>query len=113
MMSEQEYKEAVRSMRNRTTRMDREGDYWTDDEKEKLRFIFNSGEGITDIAIQLQRSEPAVMQQIEKMDLYQRKENPQRRRSGFREARCLCEACRMDAAACPRSKGDPADREGM
>ena len=37
MMTDMNYREAVQSMRNRTTRLDREGDYWNDDEKEKLR----------------------------------------------------------------------------
>ena len=101
MINDTNYREAVQSMRNRTTRLDREGDYWTDDEKEKLRFLFNNGEGIKEIAIQLQRSEPAVMQQIEKMDLYNRKENPRRCRSAPKMPHCLCEDCQLDRAFCP------------
>ncbi len=34
MMTDTNYRETVQSMRNRTTRLDREGDYWNDDEKE-------------------------------------------------------------------------------
>ena len=30
MMNDTNYRETVQSMRNRTTRMDREGDYWTE-----------------------------------------------------------------------------------
>ena len=54
-------------MRNRTVRMDREGDYWTEEEKVQLVKLFREGEVITAIAIRLQRTEPAIMQQIEKM----------------------------------------------
>ena len=68
-MSEVEYKEAVKNMRNRTTRMDREGDYWTDDEKRELERLFNQQVDVTEIAVRLQRTEPAIMQQIEKLDL--------------------------------------------
>lgn len=113
MINEHGLREAVQSMRNRTTRLDREGDYWNDDEKEKLRFLFNNGEGITEIAIQLQRSEPAVMQQIEKMDLYQRKEYPQRSRNTSRAPRCLCENCSLDRAFCPRCTAYTGEQEAV
>lgn len=94
--------ESVKSMRNRTVRLDREGDYWTDQEKEQLVQMFCDGEGITTMAICLQRTEPAVMQQIEKMDLYQRKTNPSKRRSTAKPPACLCVACQLDSAFCPR-----------
>ena len=82
-MHEYEINEAVTSMRNRTVRLDREG------------------EGITAIAIRLQRTEPAIMQQIEKMDLYRRKESPARRRSTHKHPACLCDNCQLDPASCP------------
>ena len=73
--------EGVINMRRRTVRLDREGDYWTDEEKQKLVQKFLEGEGITAIALELQRSEPAIYQMIEKLDLYNRKSQPQRRKS--------------------------------
>ena len=83
MITNQEYLETVKSMRKRTTRLEREGDYWTQEEREKLTRLFDSGAVLTDIAIQLQRTEPAVYQQAEKLDLYQRKEKPARHRNDF------------------------------
>ena len=59
--------EGVINMRRRTVRLDREGDYWTDEEKQKLVQKFLEGEGITAIALELQRSEPAIYQMIEKL----------------------------------------------
>ena len=47
MRSEEAFQESVRSMRNQTLRADRAGDYWTDDEKNRLRILFDSGVGIT------------------------------------------------------------------
>ena len=111
-MSEVEYKEAVKNMRNRTTRMDREGDYWTDDEKRELERLFNQQVDVTEIAVRLQRTEPAIMQKIEKLDLYQRKENPQRRRNNSKEADCLCNTCRVDESACPLRRDCRISREG-
>ncbi len=101
-MHEHEIHEAVTSMRNRTVRMDREGDYWTEEEKEQLVKLFHAGEGITAIAIRLQRTEPAIMQQIEKMDLYRRKDAPKRRKSTPKPPACLCDNCQFDPASCPR-----------
>lgn len=113
MITNQEYLETVKSMRNRTTRLEREGDYWTQEEREKLVVLFDSGEGITDIAVQLQRTEPAVFQQIEKLDLYKRKENPVRHRDQFKPRGCLCDRCRLDVASCPRSAACVEEQEGI
>lgn len=78
MITDPEY---VKQMRNQTVRLDRTGDYWTEADIKRLRDCFDQGTGITDISIALQRTEPAIFQQIEKLDLYRRKENPQRSRS--------------------------------
>lgn len=101
MKNEEAFQESVRSMRNQTLRADRAGDYWTDDEKNRLRILFDSGVGITEIALELGRTEPAVYQQIEKLDLYGRKQNPQRQRSGKKPPDCLCGRCGNDSTSCP------------
>ena len=101
MRSEEAFQESVRSMRPQTLRADRAGDYWTDDEMNRLRILFDSGVGITEIALELGRTEPAVYQQIEKLDLYGRKQNPQRQRNGKKPPECLCGRCGNDPPSCP------------
>ena len=101
MMNEQDYSTAVRNMRNRTSRLEREGDCWEQYEKDQLVWMFNEGVGIPEIAVQLQRTEPAVYQQIEKLDLYQRKENPQRRKNPVQPSDCLCSLCKRPRSMCP------------
>lgn len=92
------YEESVKNMRNRTVRLDREGDFWTADEKEALVRKFNEGEGITAMALELQRTESAVIQQIEALDLFGRKKkNP-----APKLPCCLCANCKLDPALCPR-----------
>ncbi len=66
MRSEEAFQESVRSMRNQTLRADRAGDYWTDDEKNRLRILFDSGVGITEIALELGRTEPAFISRSRK-----------------------------------------------
>lgn len=96
--------EGVISMRQRTVRLDREGDYWTEAEKEKLVQRFREGEGLTAMALEFQRSEPAIIQMVEKLDLYNRRSQPQRRKSAPKPPVCLCANCRVDPACCPNCK---------
>ncbi len=102
MMNEDVFSDAVKSMRNRNSRLDREGDYWASDEKERLQKMFDSGVGLSEIAIRLQRTEPAVFQQAEKMDLYHRKDHPRRRRCSKKPYQCPCPTCGVDHRLCPR-----------
>ena len=43
---------------------ERSGEYWSDAEKDELRRLFMEGDGISQIALMLQRSENAVFQQL-------------------------------------------------
>lgn len=96
-MLEHDCTESVKNMRNRTVRLDREGDYWTAEERESLAQKFHDGMGITAIALELQRTESAVIQQIEAMDLFGRK----KKTSSPKQPRCLCSSCQLDPALCP------------
>lgn len=97
------YEESVKSMRNRTVRLDRHGDYWTAEEKEVLAQKFYEGEGITAMALELQHTESAIIQQIEAMDLYGRK----KKKSPSKQPGCLCADCKLDPALCPRREHCP------
>lgn len=102
-MTEDAFLESVRSMRNHESCLERAGDYWSDEERERLREMFDDGIGISEIAIRPQRTEPAVFQQIEKMDLYQRKTRPTRRKSvNSKDCNCHCPICEVDKQSCPR-----------
>lgn len=101
MMNDLEFSEAVKNMRNRTTRMERAGGYWSPEEKQRLEHLFFTGVGITEMAVRLQRTEPAVIQQIEKQDLYQRSQYHQRRRNPREHCGCLCGRCGLDPECCP------------
>lgn len=111
-MTETNFTEAVRNMRRRTTKLEREGDYWSPQEIDQLKTSFHEGVGITEMAIRLQRTEPGVIQQIEKLDLYQRKDNPRRRRKPRQDRRILCSACPVDPCPCPNCQRDRGCKEG-
>lgn len=86
-------RQIIINLRNRTTRLEREGDFWTEEERCQLRHMFETGVGLSDMCVQLQRTEPAVFQQIEKMDLYHRKDKPTRTRSAPKPLACHCDNC--------------------
>lgn len=100
-MSDEGFLEAVRNMRNHESNQERAGEYWSDDDKRRLKEMFARGIGISEIAIRLQRTEPAVYQQSEKMDLYNRKDNPKRRKTAAnKNCSCHCPTCEVDPSLC-------------
>lgn len=103
-MIEKDFSTAVKNMRRRTIKLDREGDHWTAEDDEQIDRMFHAGEGITNMAIQLQRTEPAILQRIEKLDLYQRRENPRRRVFNKEPSECLFQRRCCDSASCPLYK---------
>lgn len=100
-MDRKDFTDAVRNMRQGTGRLEREGEYWTEEEKERLTRLFNESVGITEIAVLLQRTERAIGQQIEKQGLYNEEADVVRRRRSGRKARCLCDRCQVGRASCP------------
>lgn len=80
MINQEEFMETVRNIRNSSVRLERQGEYWSDEGREKLNKMFPDGTGITEMAVIFQRTESAIMQQIEQQDLYCRKQNPSRQR---------------------------------
>ena len=57
-------KELLIALRNGVIPSERSGEYWSQEEKETLNRLFWNGTGISDIALSLQRSENAVIQQL-------------------------------------------------
>lgn len=92
MKTELTQRELIQAMRRKNHKLERDGEYWTEEEKEKLYSMFEQGCGISEIAIALQRTEQAVIQQIEKMNLYNRsKYIPKNKRTSA--GTCLCKDC--------------------
>ena len=96
------FRQSVIIMRNKDDKMNREGQYWTEEERLCLQQLFDDGTGLTAIALLLQRTEMAVIQQAMSMDLF----TPPRkkRKSGPRQPKCLCCNCKLDSAFCPRNQ---------
>lgn len=112
-MNVEEKQNLTIAMRNGEVKMPREREYWTEEERSRVRILFSIGIPVNEIAIELERSENAVYQQILQMDLYTRSpEKTRKRRRKPMEPVCLCSVCSCDCSLCPLYKSDPALLEG-
>lgn len=103
MKTELTQRELIQAMRRKNHKLERDGDYWTEEDKETLYNMFEQGYGISEIAIALQRTEQAVIQQIEKMNLYNRsKYIPKSKRKPL--CGCLCKDCTLGPKDSPNCK---------
>lgn len=102
-MSFEEIKDKTVAMRNGELPLLRDGEYWTDEEKNHVNVRFKEGVPINEIALELQRSERAVYQQINNMNLYViPPEKMRKQKTGTKEPVCLCSVCTLDRSLCPR-----------
>lgn len=63
----------VIAVRRGEVKLAQEGKYHTQDEFDKVSLLFKKGQGITEIALEIQRTELATIQIVEKLDLFERK----------------------------------------
>lgn len=85
-------REVLIALREGKISSERSGGYWSDAEKDELRRYFMDGDGISQIAVALQRSENAIVQQLMSMGLLI-PTGTSGTRSG-RERKCRCPQCR-------------------
>lgn len=102
-MSEQEIRDKTAAMRAGQLKMKREGEYWTDEEREILKIRYQAGVPTNEIALELERTETAVNQQVDRMQLVVKNTRLSHRSCPDRqEPRCLCSVCTLDRSQCPR-----------
>ena len=106
MNKDNETREAIKSMRNRTMRMEHEGDFWTEENKEELIEKYADGFDISEIALGMGRSERAVMQMMDKLGLFDSQVCTRRHRVSRKNSGCLCDVCVYDESLCPRAQHD-------
>lgn len=102
MLNEQEFRLTVMNMRNKLVPLEREGEYWSDEERDQMRCLFENGTGLTTIAMILQRTEMAVIQQGMLMNLFSPPHA--RRQYVHKPPRCHCPNCKVDPMQCPRQQ---------
>lgn len=112
-MSSDEIKNKTIAMRNGELPLLRDGEYWTDDERHLVQIRFENGVPVNEIALELQRTERAVYQQISSMNLYViAPEKMRKHKAVSKDPVCLCSVCSCDRSLCPRCEHYYAIQEG-
>lgn len=75
--------------------------FWTEADKSLIISFFNDGMGITEMALKLGRSEPAIMQQLIKDNMFEHEKRTHRCRVK-KPLACGCLECIFNEV-CPRS----------
>ena len=70
---------------------ERSKEYWKDDERKKLKEMHGAGEGISKMALELQRGENAVVQQLITMQMLT--PSCDHRTCGRKKRKCSCPRC--------------------
>lgn len=89
------------AIRNGDLPSERSKEYWSEEEREEVRRKFGAGKGISELALQLQRSENAVIQQLTAMEMLTPPGRHRRRKKKM--PMCCCPRCKE--TACPHYKG--------
>lgn len=64
-------------------------DFWSDEKRQQLQDMFYDGIGISEMAVFFERSEIAIVNQLNSMKLFQKMRNTKKA-----EAKCKCEKCK-------------------
>lgn len=92
--------ELIKKMRNREIRLDRERNFWSDEEREKLAQMYSNGVDITEMALDLARTELAVIEQLNYLNLLYQSGSDRKHRS-HKRGNCLCVKCDIGPDNCP------------
>lgn len=86
------HQELLKSYRSVQMTPARNGEYWKEEERELLKKRYQEGIGISEIALELQRSESGVFQQLFYLNVIR---TPGERRPRCKEAECRCGKCKL------------------
>ncbi len=99
--NESNFKEAIKALRCRTNYLERDGEYWTEEDMALLEEMFDEGIGISEMALRLKRTEFAVIQKTLVLDQYRMAvENLRTRKPPADENKCKCDSCKADPSTC-------------
>ena len=93
MKKSQTLKEKILAIRESIP--EKQSSAWTKDEKRQLAEMFYDGVGITEMAIFFERSEPAIINMLDDMKMYVKK---QRHRVACMSSACKCPECELFTA---------------
>lgn len=91
MKTSHDEQELLKAMREGLITPERSREYWGEEEAEQIVNLYTSGMGISEIALELQRSEMAVVQRLITEGLFTPPGTERKRKP--KAPRCLCNSC--------------------
>ena len=77
-----------------------------------LQGMFDDGEDNLDMALILERKEPAIQQRIDQLGLYHKQKRTRTKKEHPADPPgCLCKDCKVDKSSCPRCIHYPGNKE--
>ena len=111
-MSELTKKDKAKAMRSGKMKMAKEGCVWTIEDDLLLRDMFEDGDDVLDMALMLERKEPAVQQRIDQLELYSKQKRTRtKKKIPADPPGCLCKDCKVDKTLYPRCIHYPGNKE--
>lgn len=93
MKTSKRHEDHIASIRRGETKLERAGKYWTEEEREQLQKLYEMGEDLTDLMLQFQRYENAILEQLKSLHMLAPTQTPRLR--GPDNPRCKCKKCKM------------------
>ena len=87
--------EALKALRSGKVQAQHSGDYWSKEDREKLCQLFWENVGISQIAVEMGRTERAVFNQLDKAGLFNPQSKSRDRQASNSEDQCLCPECNV------------------
>ena len=87
--------EALKALRSGKVQAEHAGNYWSKEDREKLCQLFGANCSISQIAVEMGRTERAVFNQLDKAGLFNPQSKPRGRRACSSEGQYLCPDCNV------------------
>ena len=111
-MSELTKKDKAKAMRSGKMKMAKESCVWSIEDDMILRDMFDDGDDVLDMALMLDRKEPAIQQRIDQLGLYRKQKRSRTKKDiPVDPPGCLCKDCKEDKSLCPRCIHYPGNKE--
>ena len=79
MKTSKRHEDHIASIRRGETKLERAGKYWTEEEREQLQKLYEMGEDLTDLMLQFQRYENAILEQLKSLHMLAPTQTPRLR----------------------------------
>ena len=94
MYSDEKMQQLI-ALRNGDLAAENANEYWSEEDSRKAKKMFEEGYGISDIALELKRTEVSVTCHLQNQGLFAKQCRPRMKSAKSKNAVCLCKDCKV------------------